>query len=264
MKFPQLLALLGCVLLFPRLSAQTYPVYIATEDSNPEIVRAVQFAIHPWLSYLRYGMEYREGTTIRTGGQVEVRIDTAEEVIAVTGNLATGAYTQRWIYLDGGTLAFAEIVMNGSSMLGWDRCASHTLVHEFGHVHFIGHSSSYTDLMYFSQVNCRAVVTLDDVALLPKPVYPTCTSQITKENDLFIPFWEGQEAYLEYKGNNLWKLIYLGEVTATSSTNCIKLESNLDFVVHHATSPEWDVEAYFVYQGNDIWLLDRAIELQGY
>jgi len=258
---------LAAVLVFLtsyQIQAQTYPVYIAIEDTNLESVRAVKFAIHPWLSYVRYSMEYREGTTVHTGGQIEVRVDTAAEVIAVTNDAGTGAYARKWIYIDSGTLAFAEVVMNGNSMNGWDRCASHSLTHELGHVHFIGHSNSYTDLMYAFQVNCRAVVTLDDVALLPKPVYPSCVSQITKENDLFIPFWEGQEAYLEYTGNNLWKLIYLGTVTAISSTNCIKLEDNLNFVVHHASSPEWEVEAHFVYQGNDIWLLDKAIELQGY
>jgi hypothetical protein len=246
-------------------SAQTYPVYLL-EPETPEAVRAIKYAIHPWLSYLKVSAVYTPGAPLGYYGEIKVDIQPASEVAALTGSALAAAYAQNWVFLDTGEFAGAVIGISDLWFTGWNsKCNSQVVVHEFGHVFgIVGHSTSIHATMYPEQLNCRAVVSLRDVRMLRAPVYGGCKSQLTKEGDLFIPYFAGKEGYFERQSTNTWKLVYLQEAEGIApKTACATLDTGtMNFTVHHVSAPEYEISAEFLFLGNDTWQLHKVSNIQ--
>lgn len=262
---PLRISILATALLSTSVAMADHPVYLL-ESETPEAVRAIKYAIHPWLSYLTVGAVYTSGAPLGNYGEIKIDIQPASEVAALTGNALAAAYAQNWVFLDTGEFAGAVIGISDLWFTGWNsKCNSQVVVHEFGHVFgIVGHSTSIHATMYPEQLNCRAVVSLRDVRMLRAPVYGDCKSQLTKEGDFFIPYFAGKEGYFERQSETTWKLVYLQDAEGIApKTACATLDaSTMNFTVHHVSSPEYEISADFIFLGNDTWQLDRVASLQ--
>lgn len=246
--------LLLALLLTTPAWGQSYPVY--SHPDNPSQVRdAVEHAIYHWNRFSTIRLYYAGVSSLDMPGTVLLRTAEPWDFKGVWA----GGDTQRWYYLDSGIVHKAVIRLNTLFLSGvFDACDMHVLIHEFGHVYGAGHSDKESAVMFPYARYCQSAVTPADVALLPpntrKPY--TCEGQISRHGDLYLPYVNGFEAYLEQR-DGVW--VVAGAVKAEQTLkDCAAVSTSGELHVPRALSPVWDLTLDMVHEGGPQWRLVNA------
>jgi len=182
----------------------------------------------------------------------------------LTGNLLSPAAEQKWIYVDNGLIARSVIHLNTAYFRGGiDRCQMKAFSHEFGHsMGADGHSENAEDLMFWAPSHCRYAPTDNDI-LMTGYSPSTCHSVLTRENDIFVPDIAGQQAYLRYQGEHVWKLEYTSEQLSRSCRSAEFDRNTGTILLHDLQSSQHRYFARLESIGIDTWRLNYAESLQG-
>jgi hypothetical protein len=162
---------------------------------------------------------------------------------------------KRWTSLSYGYHLGGTIIIN-STFFKPNKCGQMTIVHELGHIYGkMSHSSNIFDVMYsVGAPNCRYALSYGDMATVGM-ADNSGWAELTTENDVYIPSFNGMSGLLEYQENYSWELTQYS-ASSGSKDSVVATDSGVLLPVVKGPHSEWRVVLEGT--GGDEWVLTEA------
>lgn len=182
-------------------------IYHNTSGAPEGYQSLIEYGAWSWSQRTGASVNYIGETTSQGGqdGRITVVWIDAFEMYDLRGSFSTKGVANYWYNTNTGEILGVRIYINSTMYESADdESRQVTFNHELGHALGVTHSSTYSDVMYTYGGNTYAL-SYNDVYRAEYGDY-TCHAELTKENDIYIPYAAGMSALLRFDGVNRWTL----------------------------------------------------------
>jgi len=263
-----IVALLVLALLIPSKSEAQGALWVGGVDVylNPSGYSGDISKLEEWVKYGVWSWSDRTGIKSSYKGITPVSGDVPVGSVVVVfkdmmwfyeeqGSFFVLGTATKWTNLVSAQNVGATIRIN-STLFGTHKCGQMTIVHELGHVYGkMTHSANMFDVMYPSGApDCRYALSHNDIASVGM-ADNSGWAELTRENDVYIPSFNGMSGLLEYQGDYKWELT---QYSTSSGSKDSVVRSGEGALLPIVKGPHSEWRVVLGNTGGDEWVLINA------